>query len=219
MMETIQQTTELGEHFQLLVTGPRFAARGILIIHDFWGVKPYNLAWAKRFAELGYRAAVVDLYDGRHPQDHEQATVMMRAMDQQCANRKLRQALGYLKAPERRLATLGWAFGGLQSQQATLQDPTAVSATVFFYSRVITDPKVLGALCGPVLGIYSETEGSWPAKQRDFESAMDAAGRDTESASFTADHGFVDPESPHYDADTTRAAWEATRKFLARHLG
>jgi carboxymethylenebutenolidase len=218
-MEALQRTTELGEHFQLFVTGPRFAARGILIIHDFWGVKPYNLAWAERFGELGYRAAVVDLYDGEHPQDREQAAAMVRAIDQQSANRKLREALAYLKAPERKLATLGWSFGGLQSQQATLQDPTAVSATVFFYSRVIADPEVLVALCGPVLGIYSETERSWPDKQREFESAMGVAGRHTESASFTADHGFADPDSPRYDADTTRAAWEATREFLARHLG
>ena len=84
---------------------------------------------------------------------------------------------------------------------------------------MITDPKALAAFRGPVLGIYSESERSWPDKQRQFESAMKAAGCVTESVSFTADHGFANPESPRYDADAARIAWQKILEFLARHLG
>ncbi len=218
-MKTTRLKTNLHESFEVYVTGPNYARSGILIIHDFWGVKDYNLLWAERFGELGYRAAVLDLYDGQRPSSQQEAAATMRAVDQAVAGRKMTTALEHLKTPDRKVAVLGWSFGGMQSQRAALQAPETVAATVFFYSSVITDPAELAGLRGPVLGIYAESERNWPQKQQSFEAAMTAAGCLTESVSFSAGHGFANPESPRYDADATRTAWRKTLEFLTRHLG
>jgi carboxymethylenebutenolidase len=106
----------------------------------------------------------------------------------------------------------------LQAQYATLLAPQQIAATVFFYCRVVTEPQAVSAIQGAVLGIFSETERTWPEKQERWLAAMDAAGKSCEYKSFNADHGFVNPESPRYDETATESSWQLTVDFLARHL-
>jgi carboxymethylenebutenolidase len=214
----MQLKSRTGERFECYSAGANAAERAVLIIHDWWGIKPYNRQWAQRLAALGYRALVVDLYDGGQPGDAEEASEMMRSLDQACADAKLLAALELLTDQHRRVAVLGWSFGGLQAQYATLLKPQSVAATVFYYCRVISEPQALARLEGPVLGIFSETERTWPEKQERWIAAMDAAGKVYEHHSFNADHGFVNPESPRFDKAATEASWQLTVDFLRRHL-
>ncbi len=150
--------TTAGEGFNISEHGPADSDHGILIIHDWWGVKPYNREWAERFAAMGYRALVIDLYDGDNPDDAQEAGEIMRSIDQDVANRKLQAALNYLKAGQQRIAVLGWSFGGLQAQWASFLDPQSVAATIFYYCRILSEPALIASLQGPVLGLFSETE-------------------------------------------------------------
>lgn len=211
--------TAAGEGFVIHERGLVTAERGILILHDWWGIKPYNLDWAERFAALGYRAIVADLYDEYNPKDTQEAGEMMRTLDQERADRKLHAALTYLMSMQQRIAVLGWSFGGLQAQHATYLEPQSISATVFYYCRILDDPQLIASLQGAVLGIFSETERTWPEKQQKWESAMAAAGKTYESHSYAADHGFVNPESPRFDAEVTAQSWQRVVEFLDRHLG
>jgi len=86
------------------------------------------------------------------------------------------------------------------------------------YCRLETDLDKLRELAGPVFVIHAEQEGTWPAKQEAFEAAMKAVGQRTESVSFDAAHGFTNPTSPRYDAESDREAWQATLDFLDREL-
>ncbi len=214
----MQLTTASNIAFEAHVAGPEDAKRGLLIIHDWWGIKHYNHHWADRFGELGYRTLVVDLYDGRNPLDPAEAGEIMRSIDQDEADDILHTGVEYLQAPQRKLATLGWSFGGTQAMHATLLYPEAISATVMFYSRVITDINQLQKLHGPVLAIFAEHERTWPDKQERFEQAMAEAGKRLECASFDADHGFVNPDSPRYKSDAASASWRITVEFLDRYL-
>lgn len=210
--------TIAGEEFTISEHGPADSDRGILIIHDWWGVKPYNREWAERFAAMGYRALVIDLYDGDNPNDAQMAGEKMRSIDQDVANRKLQAALDYLKARQQRIAVLGWSFGGLQAQWASFLDPHSVAATIFYYCRILSEPALIASLQGPVLGLFSETERTWPEKQEQWQAAMAAAGKVYESHSYAADHGFVNPESPRFDAEATEQSWQAVVDFLKRRL-
>jgi len=211
-------TTPAGESFDTYSSGPDDAERGILLIHDWWGIQPYNREWADRLAGQGYRVLLLDLYDGHRPKDASEAGEWMRRLDQAVANRKLQTALDELKRRQQRIAVMGWSFGGLQAQRAALLEPAAVNATVFFYSRVISEPEQLSRLSGPVLGIFSETERSWPEKQQTWEAAMEQAGRSYESHSYAADHGFVNSGGARYDAAATESSWQLTLEFLQRTL-
>lgn len=207
-----------GTEFDVYVAGPDDAKRGVLIIHDWWGVLEYNKRWADRFADLGYKAMVVDLYGGERARTVEEAGEMMRALDQDEADNKLLAAIGHLKQGGRAVASLGWSLGGRQAMQAALLDPEAVVAAILFYCRMITDVNQLSQLGGPVLAIYARQEQTWPAKMENFDKAMGTAGKQVESACYDAAHGFVNPASERHNGDLTEDAWRRVVTFLDKAM-
>jgi len=216
--ESLTFHTADGRPFVAYVAGDEAAARAILILHEWWGLKDHNRAWADRFAGEGYRALAIDLYDGRVTDDRQVAAGWMRELDQAQADAKLRAALDALAAPGRPIATLGFSLGGRESFAATFLRPDLVAATVVGYCRMPAEVEALRALRGPVLAVYAEQERTWPEKQQAFEAAMTGAGRVTESLCCAAAHGFMDPESRNFDPAAAEATWQATLAFLQRHL-
>lgn len=210
--------TSDGGEFEVAEFGQEAAPAAVLIIHDWWGVLDYNREWAERLAAEGYRALVIDLYDGERARSAEEAGEMMRTLDQEIADSKLIAAINHLKQGGRKVASLGWSFGGRQALQAALLDPDTVVAAVMYYCRMLNDVEQLQQLSGPVLAIYSETEKSWPEKMDRFSAAMSAAGRSVESHSFNAGHGFVNPGSERYNGEVAEQSWQLVREFLARNL-
>ena len=219
MGKTTQLHTADARPFEVYLAGPEDAGAAVMILHEWWGIKPHNRTWADRLADLGYRCMVVDLYDGRVTDDPEEASGWMREIDQEVADAKLKAALAFLSAPDRRIATYGCSFGGKESMQASLLAPQQVAATIVAYCRMETDVEKLKTLQGPVLAIYAQQERNWPQKQEDFEVAMAFAGKDTQGVGYDAAHGFTNPDSPRYDAEADRDAWETIVRFLAFNLG
>ncbi len=212
-------TTPTGEVFGTYIAGHEQATKGILIIHDWWGLLDYNREWADRFAAAGYRAMVIDLYHGRHPADPKEAGDFVRNLDQEVADRKIKTALQSLQKPNRKIAVLGWSFGGVQAQYAALQNPEWVNAMILYYCRIVLDKPKIASLNSPILAIFAETERTWPDKQAALEHMMSEAKKTLECHSYDADHGFVNPDSLRYDSDATESAWQVTLDFLSRHFG
>ncbi len=205
------------QSFKVYVTGPEQASNGILLIHEWWGLNDHIRSWADRFAAMGYRAVAIDLYDGKITRDPDQAGKLMKAVDQAVANRKLKAAIGWLKRPGRRLATIGWCFGGGQSLQASLQAPQDIAATIIYYGKPVLDVERLKTLQGPVLGLYAKQDG-WitPAVVSDFQQAMNKAGKPFEMHMYDAKHAFANPSGKRYDSEAARASWKVVRAFLHR---
>lgn len=219
MGREITLTTGQGEDCKGYLAGEDTAKAAVLILHEWWGVKPHNRAWADRLAASGYLAMVLDLYDGRVTDDAELAASWMREIDQSAADRKLIAAIDFLSEGDRRLAVYGCSFGGKEAMQASLLCPDKVDATALAYCRMQTDAARLATLRGPVLAIYARQERNWPQKQEDFEAAMQAAGKETLSVGYDAAHGFTNPDSPRYDRKADVAAWNELTTFLQGHLG
>jgi len=215
----VRLKTAQGTPFYGYAAGPENAARGILLVHEWWGLNDHIRGLADQFAAQGYRAFAIDLYDGKVTADPQVADRLRKAVRQPVANPKLRRAVEYLEAPGRKLATIGWCFGGGQSLQATLQAPAAVSATVIYYGGLVTDVAKLKTLNGPVLGIFAARD-TWitPARVGAFEKAMAQAGKTLEAHSYDADHAFANPSGQRYDSAAARSAWQATKAFLDAHL-
>ena len=214
----MELTTLEGEIFQTYLVGPEEATKAILIIHDWWGLSDYNRDWANQFANVGYRVMVIDLYNGHNPVAIKEAGEYMRNRDQKKNNGKIRAALTALQAPNRKIAVLGWSFGGVQTQHAVLQNPTIIDAIVFFYCRIILDKHNIKTINCPILAIFSETERTWPDKQVSLEHLTSEAHKILVCHSYDADHGFVYPESPRYDNDATEDARKVTIAFLDKYL-
>lgn len=216
--ETLELPATDGIPFKVYVSGSDASRRGILIFHEWWGVKEHNRAWADEFAEQGYKAVVVDLFDGQATDDPGEAKEWVSQMDRSEADAKITAALDLLHHPQRKLACYGVSFGGRQAQCGAILAPDKVDAVVVGYCRMETDQEKLAELEAPVFVIYAEQEGTWPAKQQAFESAMQAVGKRCESMTVDAAHGFTNPTSPHYDAEADREVWQATLDFLDREL-
>lgn len=198
------------------MAGPDTAGHAILIIHDWWGVLPYNRDWADRLAALGYRVMVLDLYDGERAGNAERAGELMRTLDQDVADGKLLAALDELKKDGRHVTAMGWSFGGREALLAALLDPEVVNSAILFYCRMVTDVEALAQLSGPTLVIYAEHERTWPEKMQAFDKAMAAAGKVVENHSFDAGHGFVNPGSERYDERAANRCWQLITDFLRR---
>jgi len=216
-METLK--TDQGEPFQVYTTGKPDARRAILVIHEWWGLNDHIKAWADRFAAMGMHALAIDLYNGKAATDPKEAGALMKAVDQDAANRKLKAALTHLKKKGVSVATIGWCFGGGQSLQATLQAPEDVSATVIYYGMPVMDVDKLKTIQGPVLGIYAAQDG-WitPEKVAAFQKAMLDAGKSLEVHSFDAQHAFANPSGQRYNSQAAKDAWKITKEFLMRNL-
>lgn len=214
----MELTTTANEVFSCDVEGAEDAPRGILIIHDWWGTLEYNREWAGRFAAEGYRAMIVDLFDGHHPETTKEASEFVRNLDQEAAGRKLSSALQALHRDGRKLGVLGWSFGGAQAQHAALDNPQYVDAVVMSYCRILFNHKNLAQLTAPVLAIFAEAEKTWPDKQADLELLMTEFDKELECASYDAAHGFANPDSLNYDNEASEESWRTALDFLDRHL-
>jgi len=208
-------TTSTGETFDVYLAGSETANKAILILHDWWGLLDYNKAWAEHFAQHGYQSLVIDLYEGHHPNDSKAAGEYMRNLDQIVLDRKIAKALTYLQKPQRKIAILGWSFGGLQAQYAALNHSDSVDAIALYYCRIILTQQNVEKLnnCA-VLGIFSETERTWPDKQVTLETILGETNNKFKCYSYEADHGFANPDSPRYDEDVTEEALQVTLQFL-----
>jgi carboxymethylenebutenolidase len=200
------------------LTGAEDAPLGIVILHEWWGLREHNRTLADRFAAIGYQAIVVDLFDGMTTDDAEEAADLMKHLDQSVADSKLLTALQAIKAPGRKIAVYGCSMGGRQAFQLALLEPEAVACAIIGYSRMETDIEKLLMLGGPVFAIYASQERTWPQKQHDFEAAMSRAGQKYASIVLDAAHGFTNPTSPRYNAEADAAAWKSTIDFLDRTL-
>ncbi len=217
--QTVDLKTADGKNFKAYVSGPEDAKAAVLIVHEWWGLNDHIRGQADILAKQGYRALAIDLYGDKVTSDAAMAGKLMGEVDQTQANAKLKAALASLKAPGRKLATLGWCFGGGESLQATLTDPSAVSATVIYYGLMVTDVPTLKTLNGPVLGIFA-TRDKWisPDKVSAFEQAMKDAGKSLDVHNYDADHAFANPSAPSYNSAAAQDAWQVTQEFLAVNL-
>lgn len=208
-----------GKTFKVYVSGNAQSRRAILVIHEWWGLNDHIKAWSDRFAKLGYYAVAVDLYNGKSTTDPKQASMLMKAVKQDEANKILKAALESMKMSGRKIATIGWCFGGGQSLQATLQAPALVNATVIYYGFPVYDLAKLKTIQGPVLGIYAAQDG-WitPEKVAKFQKAMLDAGKSFEVHSYNAQHAFANPSGGRYNGQAARDAWKVVKAFLQRNM-
>jgi len=193
----------------------------VVMIHEWWGLNDHIKDMARQLASEGYTVLAVDLYEGEVATTPERARQLTSSMDQERATRNMRSAVAYLREKEdaKKMASLGWCFGGGQSLQLALSGEK-LDATVIYYGSLVTGEAKLSVIKWPVLGIFGDKDTSIPvSKVKEFNSALDKLGIKNQIYIYQGvGHAFANPSGDNYASNEAKDAWEKTVAFLNEHL-
>lgn len=197
-------------------------APGMLLFHAFRGLTQEFIDFAETYAEHGYIAAAVDLYEGKTSEDLSVAQQLMDAMDQEACTDLAVSWADWLRghaACNGKIGAVGWCLGGTWSLNTSVATP--VDATVVYYGDVDKTADDLSSLKGPVLGHFgTEDEYFGKAMVDRFEAEMAKAGKVDRYTNYwyPAGHAFANTGGPYFHDESATSADDRTWDFLKRHL-
>jgi|AntRauTorcE11898_2_1112593.scaffolds.fasta_scaffold00230_17 carboxymethylenebutenolidase len=226
-VETRDYATLDGEPVSGYLARPRTGSGpfpAVVLIHEWWGLNDNIRAMARRFADAGYVALAVDLYEGETAERPKRArSLMEQAMARtDRLERNIEQAFYYLDVmpSTNRIGSVGWCFGGGWSLRTALMFPQELDASVIYYGELETDRERLAPLDVPILGIFGSEDSVVPADTvREFGRVLTELEKPHEIHVYEgAGHAFANPSGENYDSDTAARAWAETTAFLNRYL-
>ena len=121
-LETVSITTPGGASVSAALARPAAApAPALLVVHEWWGLNDQIKSVARAFADQGYAALAVDLYDGKLADNPEDARAYMGQVVGAEATATLAAWIDWLQSLDHttaKLGTVGWCFGGSWSLNA-----------------------------------------------------------------------------------------------------
>lgn len=225
--ETRDYATLDGEPVSGYLARPRTGSGpfpAVVLIHEWWGLNDNIRAMARRFADAGYVALAVDLYEGETAKRPKRArSLMEQAMERtDRLERNIEQAFYYLDVMPStdRIGSVGWCFGGGWSLRTALMFPEELDASVIYYGELETDPDRLATLDVPILGLFGSEDSVVPTDMvREFGQVLTELEKPHEIHVYEgAGHAFANPSGENYESATAARAWAETTAFLNRYL-
>lgn len=203
-------------------TGP-FPA--VILIHEWWGLNDNIRSLADDFAEQGYVALAVDLYDGQVATTPEEAGALAGAVRENtdAAFANLEAAVSYLNSlptvAQGRVASVGWCFGGQWSYEMAAND-FGIEASVMYYGRFSLEDD-LSMMKAHIMGHFGADDTSILVDDvKQFEAKLNTL--EGEHAVFiypNAGHAFANEDREDaYNEEAAKLAWQRTMEFLNREL-
>lgn len=201
------------------------AAPAVVVIQEWWGVNEQIKGVAQRYADLGFRALVPDLYRGKVGLDAKEAEHLMSGLNfGEAAGLDVRGAVQYLKRTSKKVGVTGYCMGGALTLLAAANVPE-IDAAVPWYGFPPLEYLDASKIKAPLLGHFATQDAFFPiATVKELENKLEAAGVRYEFYRYDAQHAFAnesppDPNVPtRYDAKAAELAWRRTVEFLAKHL-
>ncbi|MET0519578.1 MAG: alpha/beta fold hydrolase [Burkholderiaceae bacterium] len=206
-----------GSSAAYLARPPLAGAPGLILIQEWWGLKPHILALADRLAAAGYLVLAPDLYRGRIASDADEANHLMGALDfVDACDQDLAGALNFLKTECAKVGVMGFCMGGALTIAAAVRLSGLATACCFYGipPKALADPALISI---PFQGHFA-LEDDWctPAHVDTLEQELKSP---KEIYRYPAQHAFFNDSRPEvYDPASARLAWERTLAFLARTL-
>ncbi|WP_454255679.1 dienelactone hydrolase family protein [Pseudomonas sp. Marseille-Q8238] len=177
---------------------------GVLVVHEWWGLNDYAKHRARELAALGYSALAIDMYgEGKTAEHPEDAMAFMKAAlaDPEAAKARFDAGLQLLKAQpqtdDRRLAAIGYCFGGKVVLDMARQGSPLAAVVSFHGALVTTTPATPGSVKARILVEHGDADSMITAEQiAAFKTEMDEAGADYRFVALPgAKHGFSNPDA------------------------
>lgn len=207
---------------------------GVLIMHQYFGLTPFEEEVAKKLARKGYVAFAADIYGVKvHPKSPKEATaaVMPFVKDRALWRARGQAALAVLLANEHvdpaRIGMIGYCFGGGSALELD-RAGAPILATVVFHGILATpNPADAKNIKGHILALQGGDDPVVPQKDVDaFEAEMRAAHVDWQMVQYGgARHAYTlpaagnNPASPvAYNAEADHRSWLAMEDFFNEYL-
>jgi carboxymethylenebutenolidase len=191
---------------------------GVLLLHAWWGLKPFFKQTCDRIAAQGFTVLAPDLRDGQIAITIEEAKALMEKSDGDLVGATVFAAKDYLQTLTKgQIGLIGFSMGAAWALIVASAVPDQVGAVVMFYGNEGVD---YGKITAKVLGHYC-VEDEWePTEFVDNTFAEFAkAGVDATRHTYPGTaHWFVEEDRPEYDSAAAQLAWSRTFEFLKANL-
>jgi len=191
---------------------------GVLLLHAWWGLKPFFKQLSDQLAEEGFTVLAPDYYQGRVAGTIDEAKAMRGDRNSGLMNDTVKSAADYLKLqnPGKAIATLGFSMGAAYALDVAANEAD-IAAAVMFYGVGEADYSQVKS---KILGHFSDADEWEPLEGvRAMEAEMKAAGVDVTLYVYPkVAHWFVEKDRPEYDAAAADLAWKRTFEFLKKNL-
>jgi carboxymethylenebutenolidase len=197
---------------------------GVIMIHEFFGLRPSIVEKAEALAQEGYVVVAPDTYRGRSTGWIPRAIFRRVTLPMERVVGDLDAVFDWLAGQQgvdpQRVVVMGFCYGGDAALQYSLAHPKP-AATGIFYGSLVTDPARLQRLPGPVLGIFGAKDASIPLSEVNaFQVALDAAGIPNQITIYPGvGHAFVTGIDAIRAGGAPGAAWAEFLAWLDQTIG
>lgn len=194
-------------------------APGVVVIQEWWGLNDQIKGVADRFAGLGYRALVPDLYKGKVTLDAAEANHLMTNLNfGDAATQDIRGATQYLKRTSAKAGVVGFCMGGALTVLSAMyvKEADACSSWYGFPPDQAGDVRTIRT---PLQLHLSEEDAAFaPENARALEVKLREGKVPFESYWYKAGHAFFNEKGQNYNPECAKLAWERTTGFFSKHL-
>jgi carboxymethylenebutenolidase len=195
----------------------------VIVIHEFWGLVDHIKDIARRFANEGYAALAVDLFDGKSASKPEEAMKIRQEFSEEKILGDLKGAIAYLKTLDfinpKRISSIGFCMGGWLSLSLACHTKELAGAVVF-YGRIPAQIDLVRNLSCPILGNYGGADlGITDADINRLKDALIKYGKKFDIKVYPgAPHAFFNDTRESYRPDAAKDAWNRTLTFFRETL-
>jgi dienelactone hydrolase len=202
---------------------------GVLVVHDWTGLQSFTKKRTEQLARLGYVAFAADIYgQGIRPKNAEEsgAQAKIYRQDRQLlrdrANAGLKVLQNYALTDPKRIAAIGYCFGGGTVLELA-RSGANIQGVVSFHGNLDTpNPEDAKNIKSKVLVLHGANDPFVPEEQVNaFEKEMRQANVDWQLISYGgAVHSFTNPEAKDnpkgalYNPIAEQRSWTAMRQFF-----